>query len=59
MIEPTHDHNCIKGILISKEVTLTSNGIDYVVPEGTGFILYLSDSEFILYNFYVYIVLSL
>ena len=49
MIEPTHDSNCtnLKGILItSQEVTLTSNGFDYVVPEGTGFILYLSDGEF-------------
>ena len=35
----------IKGILISKEVTLTSNGTDYVVPKGTGFILYLTGGE--------------
>ena len=46
--EPTQDYNCtnLKGILISQEVTLTSNGVDYVVPEGTGFTLYLSDCEF-------------
>ena len=45
MIEPIRDHNCIKGILISEEITLTSNGTDYVVPKGTGFILYLSECE--------------
>ena len=46
--EPTQDYNCtnLKGILISQEVTLTSNGVDYVVPEGTGVTLYLSDGEF-------------
>ena len=68
MIEPIRDRNCIKGILISEEVTLTSNGTDYVVPKGTGFILYLSDGElknFIDYtrysvkNLYIYFILSL
>ena len=56
MIEPTHDHNCIVGILVSQEVTLTSNGTDYVVPERTGFILYLSDGEFIWHKYFLYTV---
>ena len=46
MIKPMWDHNCTKGIiLITSEVFLTSKESDHVVPEGTGFILYLSDGE--------------
>ena len=47
MIEPKQDHNCRMGILTTSEVILTSNRTDYVVSEGTGFILYLSNGEFI------------
>ena len=68
MIGPIRDHDCIKGILISEEVTLTKNGTDYVVPKGTGFILYLSDGElknfidntrYSVKNLYIYFILSL
>ena len=68
IIEPIRDRNCIKGTLISEEVTLTSNGTDYVVPNGTGFILYPSECElknfidhtqYSVKNLYIYFILSL
>ena len=32
MIDSKHEDNCLMGVLISQEVTLTSKETDYVVP---------------------------